>query len=67
MSTLMNHKEKLCKEDGTEKVEEAKYRSLIGCLMYLIAIRLDILHAVSVLSGFLHCASDYILKLLNVC
>jgi len=54
----MNQKEKLSKEDGIEKIEEAIYRSLIGCLMYLTATRPDILHSVSVLSRFMHCASE---------
>ncbi|CAJ2646886.1 unnamed protein product [Trifolium pratense] len=46
----MNQKEKFCKEDGAEKVDEMLHRSLIGCLMYLSATRPDILHAVSLLS-----------------
>ena len=58
MSTPMNQKEKLSKEGGSGKVEEAIYRSLIGCLMYLTSTRPDILQAVSVLSRFLHCASE---------
>ena len=58
MGTLMNLKEKLSKEDGTEKADEAQFRSLIGCLMYLIATRPDILNAVGVLSRFTHCASE---------
>jgi hypothetical protein len=33
MNTLMNLKEKFCKEDGVDKVEEGVYKSLIGCLM----------------------------------
>ena len=32
-STPMNQKEKLCKEDGADKVDEGYFRSLIGCLM----------------------------------
>jgi len=35
MTTPMNLKEKFCKEDGADKVDEAIYRSLIGCLMYV--------------------------------
>ncbi|KAH9678563.1 hypothetical protein KPL71_025767 [Citrus sinensis] len=56
-ATLMNQKEKFCKEDGAEKVDEMLYRSLIGCLMYLTATRPDIMHAVSLLSRYMHCAS----------
>jgi transposase InsO family protein len=62
MSTPMNSKEKLCKEDGTEKIDQAYFRSLIGCLMYLTATRPDILNAVSILSRFMHCASECHLK-----
>jgi len=36
-TTPMSQKEKFCKDDGAEKVDEGLYRSLIGCLMYLTA------------------------------
>jgi hypothetical protein len=62
MSTPMNQKEKLCKEDGTDKIDQAHFRSLIGCLMYHTATRPDILNAVSILSRFMHCASELHLK-----
>jgi len=62
MSTPMNQKEKLCKEDGADKVDEGYYRSLIGCLMYLTATRPDILFVVSLLSRFMHCASEMHLR-----
>lgn len=58
METPMCQKEKLCKDDGTEQVDEALYRSLIGCLMYLTATRPDILYAVNVLSRFMNCAKE---------
>ncbi|RVW47431.1 Retrovirus-related Pol polyprotein from transposon RE1 [Vitis vinifera] len=57
-STPMNQKEKFCKEDGAEKVDEGLYRSMIGCLMYLTATRPDIMHVVSLLSRYMHCASE---------
>ncbi|RVW46097.1 Retrovirus-related Pol polyprotein from transposon RE1 [Vitis vinifera] len=57
-STPMNQKEKFCKEDGAKKVDEGLYRSMIGCLMYLTATRPDIMHAVSLLSRYMHCASE---------
>ena len=34
MSTPMNQKEKLSKDDGFDNVDGGHYRSLIGCLMY---------------------------------
>ncbi|CAA0805773.1 cysteine-rich RLK (RECEPTOR-like protein kinase) 8 [Striga hermonthica] len=57
ISTPMNLKEILSKEDGAEKVDEGLYRSLIGCLMYLTATRPDITFVVSLLSRFMNCAS----------
>ena len=60
--TPMNQKEKLSKEDETQKVDEGFFRSLIGCLMYLIATRPDILFVVSYLSQFMHCASEMHLR-----
>ena len=54
MGTSMNQKEKLVKEDGSAKVDEIEFKSLIGCLMYLTTTRPDILNAVSILSRFMH-------------
>ncbi|KAL0553407.1 hypothetical protein IC582_007302 [Cucumis melo] len=62
VSTPMNQKKKLCKEDGADKVDEGYFRSLIGCLMYLTATRPDILNVLSILSCFMHCASELHLK-----
>ena len=53
----MNQNEKFNKEDGAGKVDEGLYRSLIGCLMYLIATRPNIVFVVSLLSRYMHCAS----------
>ncbi|CAL5436624.1 unnamed protein product [Camellia sinensis] len=50
--------QKFCKEDGAEKVDERLYRSLIGCLMYLTTTRPDIMHAMSLLSRYMHRASE---------
>ena len=60
--TPMNQKEKLSKDDGTNRIDQTYFRSMIGCLMYLIAIRLDILNVVIILSRFIHCASEMHLK-----
>ncbi|KAJ8641623.1 hypothetical protein MRB53_018317 [Persea americana] len=57
-ATPMNQKEKFCKEDGAAKVDERLYRTLIGCLMYLTATRPDIMNAVSILSRYMHSASE---------
>ncbi|XP_028116204.1 putative disease resistance protein RGA4 [Camellia sinensis] len=62
INTPMGQKEKLSKEDGASKVDEGYYRSLIGCLMYLTATRPDILFVVSLLSRFMHCASEVHLR-----
>jgi hypothetical protein len=56
-TTLMNQKDKFSKEDGTPRVDEQKFRTLIGCLLYLTATRPDILYATSLLSRFMHCPS----------
>ncbi|XP_047321474.1 secreted RxLR effector protein 161-like [Impatiens glandulifera] len=57
MSTHLCHKEKLSKNDETNKVDEALYRRLVGCLIYLTETRPDILHVVSLLS-FTNCATE---------
>ena len=55
-TTPMNQKEKFCKEDGVEKVNEELYRSMIGCLMYLIPTRPGLL------SRYMHWASEIYLQ-----
>ena len=57
ISTPMNQKEKLCKENGIEKVYERLYKCLIGCLTYLTATRPDIKQGVSFLSRYIHKAA----------
>jgi len=56
-STPMNQKEKLQKEDGTDKIDKGYFKSLIDYLMYHTTIRIDILNVVSILSKFMHCAN----------
>lgn len=58
MSTPMNQREELCKEDWAEKVDEGQYRNIIGFLMYLTMTRPDINFAVSLLSQFMNYASE---------
>ncbi|XP_016702130.1 secreted RxLR effector protein 161-like [Gossypium hirsutum] len=62
VSTPMNQKEKLCKEDRADKVDEGYFRSLIDCLIYLTATHSNILNAISILSRFMHCASELHLR-----
>lgn len=57
-ATPMNQKERFCKEDEAKRVDERLYKSLIRCLMYLIATRPDIMYAMSLLSRYMHCASE---------
>ena len=61
-NTPMCQKEKLCKDDVSEQVDETLYKSLIGCLMYLTATRPDILYAISILSRFMNYAKESHLK-----
>lgn len=61
-NTQMNQKEKFIIDDGSDKVDEASYRNMVGCLIYLTTRRLDILQAVNVLSRFLNCASAMHMK-----
>ena len=53
VATPMTTSEKLSKNDGEEKVDESKYRSLVGSLIYLTNTRPDIVHAVSMVSWFM--------------
>ena len=62
ISTTLMQNEKLCKDDGSNRVDERLYRSLIGCLIYLTATQPDIQFVVSLLSRFMHCASELHLK-----
>ncbi|KAK4386523.1 Retrovirus-related Pol polyprotein from transposon TNT 1-94 [Sesamum angolense] len=50
--------EKYQKEDGSQKVDGSKYRSLIGSLLYLTATRPDIMFATSLLSRFMQSPSQ---------
>ncbi|XP_016694436.2 secreted RxLR effector protein 161-like [Gossypium hirsutum] len=45
---------KLSSQGDYEPVNESIYRSLVGCLLYLIATKPDILFAVNMLSRFMH-------------
>jgi len=61
-ATPMNQKDKFSKEDGTARVDEEKFRSLIGCLLYLTATRPDILYATSILYRFMHCPTKIYMR-----
>jgi hypothetical protein len=53
VQTPSNVNEKLTTEDGTEHVDETRFRSLVGGLMYLTHTRPDISHSVGVISRFM--------------
>ncbi|XP_016749938.1 secreted RxLR effector protein 161-like [Gossypium hirsutum] len=55
VSTPMAQGEKLTSIRSQERVDEKEYRSLVSCLLYLKATRPDLMHAVSLLSRFMHC------------
>ncbi|KAK5838511.1 hypothetical protein PVK06_007241 [Gossypium arboreum] len=49
--------EKLSSTSEHDRVDEKAYRSLVGCPLYLTAIRPDIIYVVSLLSRFMHCCN----------
>nr|KYP35737.1 Retrovirus-related Pol polyprotein from transposon TNT 1-94 [Cajanus cajan] len=51
--TLLVTNEKLQKVDGAPKADASRYRSLVESLLYLTAIRPDIMYATSLLSRFM--------------
>ncbi|KAG8490916.1 hypothetical protein CXB51_014727 [Gossypium anomalum] len=54
VSTLVAQGEKLTSCGNQERFDEKEYQSLVGCLLYLIATRPDIMYAISLLSRFMH-------------
>jgi hypothetical protein len=61
-NTPMNYKEKLSKENCTQKVDEGHFKNLISCIMYLSTIRSDILFVLSLLFWFMYYVSEMHLK-----
>ena len=57
-STPLVANEKLEKENVAKKSNVTKFKNLIGCLLYLLTIRLDIMHAISLLSMLMHSSND---------
>ncbi|KAM0011978.1 putative RNA-directed DNA polymerase [Helianthus debilis subsp. tardiflorus] len=55
--TPLNTSEKLMLDDGAEKVDEGRYRSLVGGLIYLTHSRPDLAYAVSLISRFMQSPS----------
>ncbi|XP_014629593.2 uncharacterized mitochondrial protein AtMg00810-like [Glycine max] len=58
IATPLITNEKLQKNDGAPEANASKYRSRIGSLLYLIATRLDIMYATSLLSRFMQSPSQ---------
>ncbi|KAH1091221.1 hypothetical protein J1N35_018478 [Gossypium stocksii] len=57
--------EKLCNSENFQIVDEKNYRSLVGCLFYLIATRPDITFAVGLLPRFMFCYDTSRFKAIN--
>jgi len=51
--------DKVSKNDGQEKVNASTYQSLVGSQLYLTNTRLDIVHAISIVSRFMSEPSKY--------
>ena len=49
---------KLSKEDSSKRVDPTLYKSMVGSLMYLTATRLDMMHAISLISRFMETPKD---------
>ncbi|XP_022764241.1 uncharacterized protein LOC111309452 [Durio zibethinus] len=58
INTFLAQNEKLIKEDGVDKIYSSIYRSLVGCLLYLITTRPDIMYAANLLSRFMQNPSE---------
>ncbi|KAL5722266.1 hypothetical protein ACHQM5_005806 [Ranunculus cassubicifolius] len=58
VQTPLQVNERLSKEDGSSEVDAARYRSIVGSLLYLTATRPDIMYATSLLSRFMHKPSE---------
>ena len=54
VGTPLAANDRLCKDDGSEAVDESEYRKLVGSLLYLTATRPDIMFGASLLARFMH-------------
>lgn len=54
-TTPLAHSVVLKSDDGTDTVDETKYRQLVGSLQYLTLTRLDVSFSINKLSQFMHC------------
>lgn len=45
-------------KDGGKKVDGTIYKQIVGSSMYLTTKRLDIMHVVSVISGYMECPTE---------
>jgi hypothetical protein len=49
---------KLCKDHDGSKINSILYKQIVGSLMYLTAIRLDMMFVVSLLSRYMECPTE---------
>ncbi|XP_031253393.1 secreted RxLR effector protein 161-like [Pistacia vera] len=54
MSTPLVLNQKMSRDGGGYKVDESRYQSMIGCLLYPTATRLDLMYAANLLSRFMN-------------
>ncbi|KAA3486586.1 hypothetical protein EPI10_030477 [Gossypium australe] len=49
--------EKFSSNEDVERVDKTSYRSLVGCLLFFTASRLDIMFPISLLPRYMHCCN----------
>lgn len=53
VATPTNLNLKLTKDHNEKEIDDTLYKQIIGSLMYLATIRLDIMHAVNLISKYM--------------
>lgn len=59
VTSSLNANEKLCLEHGSGDADAGRYRRLVGSLLYLTHTRPDLMHAVSIVSRYMHQPSQH--------